>query len=397
MDIRIHPKKLCGKITAIPSKSHAHRILICSAFADAPTTIICPEINQDIEATVGCLNALGASILRTENGYLVTPVTKTPVSAEIDCRESGSTLRFLLPVVGALGIDTTILMSGRLPERPLSPLWEEMERMGCVLIRPSKNIIYCSGKLKTGNYAIAGNVSSQYISGLLFALSLLDGTSQLSITSKLESAPYVDMTQQALYTFGVDTNSFIINGRCPFCAPGNLCIEGDWSNAAFFLAANTLGSHITVNGLQSDSSQGDKAVLDLLNELANGFSVINATDIPDLVPILAVVASAKHGAKFSGISRLRLKESDRVTTVSTMLSSFGAKIDATENTLTVYPCVHRGCTINACGDHRIAMAAAIAATISDSPVTIIGAQCVSKSYPSFWDEYSRLGGNYEQL
>ena len=397
MDIKIYPRNLGGQITAIPSKSHAHRILICAAFADAPTRIICPEVNQDIEATASCLNALGATVCRTDAGYFVTPIANLPATAVLDCRESGSTLRFMLPVVGALGIDTTIFMSGRLPDRPLSPLWEEMERMGCVLTRPTHSTIHCYGKLKCGNYEIAGNISSQFISGLLFALALLDGTSQLLITGKLESAPYVDMTRQALSDFGVSTNGLLIKGMRPFHAPGSLTIEGDWSNSAFFLAANTLGSKITVSGLQSDSSQGDKVVLEWLDRLEDGCCDICASDIPDLVPILAVVAGAKHGATFTGISRLRLKESDRVSTVSAMLSSLGVNVNATENTLTVLPCTYYGCTINAAGDHRIAMAAAVAATVADSPVTILGAQCVSKSYPSFWDEYSRLGGNYEQL
>lgn len=396
MDITIYPQKLHGQITAIPSKSHAHRVLICAAFADMPTKIYCPETNQDIEATVDCLNALGADIHRDKNGYMVSPVVSVPEKARLNCRESGSTLRFMLPVVGALGVDATICMSGRLPQRPLSPLWEELERMGCTLTRPTQDTIRCCGQLKRGEYTMAGNISSQFISGLLFALALLNGESKLTITGKLESAPYVDMTRNALSCFGINTHQSTIKGASPFHAPGNLTVEGDWSNAAFFLAASAMGNSVTVQGLCLDSPQGDKAVVEHLAALAQNCTIC-AADIPDLVPILAVVAGAKAGATFIDIARLRLKESDRVATVAAMLSSLGAEVTITENTLTVLSGKYHSCTIDAAGDHRIAMAAAIAATVADGPITILGAQCVAKSYPSFWKEYDRLGGHYEQL
>ena len=171
MDITIQPGALRGTIPAIPSKSHAHRLLICAAFADSESELICPETNQDIEATAQCLNSLGAEISRTKEGYNVIPIRMLPVSAELNCGESGSTLRFMLPIVGALGIDTVFNMEGRLPKRPLSPLWEEMERMGCQLSRPSPNQLRCQGKLRSGSYQIDGSISSQYVPGLLFALS----------------------------------------------------------------------------------------------------------------------------------------------------------------------------------------------------------------------------------
>lgn len=395
MDITIYPAKLRGKISAIPSKSQAHRYLICAAFADKPTDIVCPQTNQDIEATADCLNALGAAIQRTEYGYSVVPVANIPKKAALDCRESGSTLRFLLPIVGALGVDATFTLSGRLPKRPLSPLWEEMERMGCQLSRPTENTIFSTGRLLPGEYRIAGNISSQYITGLLFALSLIPGTSSLQIVGKLESAPYVDMTLQALTAFGVNANYESISGQFPFRSPGKVQVEGDWSNAAFFLAAKALGNNVVVEGLSEDSLQGDRAIADVLNQLQENCT-INAQDIPDLVPILAVVSGAKYGATFTGVSRLRLKESDRVATVAAMLQNFGLEISATDNTLTVAPAKFGSCTVDSFADHRIAMSAAIAATVADGPVTIKGAECVSKSYPSFWEEYRKLGGNYEQ-
>ena len=201
MDMTIQPRKLRGEIQIIPSKSQAHRLLICAAFADSRTTLVCPETNRDIEATVDCLNALGADIIRTENGYAIAPVSRIPEQAVLNCHESGSTMRFLLPIVGAFGVDATFQMAGRLPQRPLSPLWEEMERMGCTLTRPTEDTIRCTGKLQSGTYSIDGGVSSQFITGLLFATALMDGKSTITITGTLESKPYVDMTKQALTIF----------------------------------------------------------------------------------------------------------------------------------------------------------------------------------------------------
>lgn len=395
MDITIYPSKLQGNIVAIPSKSQAHRLLICAAFSDKTTGIYCPETNQDIEATAACLNAIGADIKRTKDGYSVEPVKITPKTADIDCRESGSTLRFMLPIVCALGIETTIHMSGRLPYRPLSPMWEELERMGCKLSRPTETTIHTSGKLSAGEYTIAGNVSSQYITGLLFALALLNGSSKITVTGKLESRPYVEMTQQALAAFGVQTEGYRVNGSFPFCSPGNVCVEGDWSNAAFFLVASGIGNDITVTNLDADSPQGDRAIGCML-KIACENPTISAADIPDLVPILCVYFAVRGGATFSDISRLRLKESDRIASVTNLLSALGVKAESDENTMTIHSGQFTGGTVDACGDHRIAMAAGIAATVASGPVTIIGAECVAKSYPAFWQEYKRLGGKYEQ-
>ena len=335
MDITIHPLHLRGTITAIPSKSQAHRLLICAAFADGPTTLICPETNRDIEATAACLQSLGATIERTELGYHVNPIVTLPQTAILPCGESGSTLRFLLPIVGALGVDSTFLMEGRLPQRPLSPLWEEMERMGCNLSRPTATTLRCTGKLRPGSYRINGDVSSQFITGLLFALSTLESSSSIEIIGTLESKPYVDMTMQAMESFGLKCHDFQMQGGQTYHSPGTVIVEGDWSNAAFFLAANALGSKINILGLNFDSAQGDKAAFDLIADLQK-HETICAKDIPDLIPILSVVAAANEGAVFTDIARLRLKESDRVATVIAMLEALGGKAEASDNTLTVY-------------------------------------------------------------
>ena len=386
MDLILQPRSLLGQVQILPSKSFAHRVLICAALADKPTSIFCPQTSADMEATADCLRALGASITRTPEGFEVTPISFVPKYAELSCRESGSTLRFLLPVVGALGVDAVFSMEGRLPQRPLSPLWEEMETKGCRLSWESSATLRCTGKLQASTYTIDGSVSSQYITGLMLALPHIQGHTALEITGQVESAPYIQMTREVLALFGGE-------GRH---SPGKVTIEGDWSNAAFFFSANSLGSRISIDGLKEDSAQGDRQIQTLLPLLREGCPIICARDIPDLVPILSVVAAANHGAEFTQIRRLRLKESDRVSSVLQMLEALGGKAEATEDTITVYGTGLRGGIVDSFGDHRIAMSAAIAATVCKQPVTITDAHCVEKSYPSFWEEYARLGGQYEQ-
>ena len=353
MDITITPGKLRGTIKAIPSKSQAHRYLICAAFAATETTLLCPDTNRDIEATAACLNALGASITRIPAGYHICPIKTIAQQAALYCAESGSTLRFLLPIVGALGVDATFHTEGRLAQRPLSPLWKEMERMGCTLTRPTESTIRCTGKLHGGDYYIDGSVSSQFITGLYFALPLLKEEYSLHMIGKAESKPYINMTLRAIDLF-----------RYPgTISPGVIAVEGDWSNGAFFLAAKALGSPVEVTNLDPDSPQGDKAAGELIPKLRENVS-IDAADIPDLIPILAVVAAAHKGAVFTNIRRLRLKESDRVTSVLHMLQNLGCHAVASENTLTVFPGSFTGGTVDSCNDHRIAMAAAIASTVA---------------------------------
>lgn len=395
MNLIIHPGKLSGSLSVIPSKSQAHRLLICAAFADGPTQLFCPEVNRDMEATAACLNALGADIRRTDYGYHILPVIEVPESAELPCRDSGSTLRFLLPVVGALGVEALFKMEGRLAKRPLSPLWEEMTRMGCSLSYLNDAHLHCTGKLSAGEYRIDGGVSSQFITGLLFAGALMPGMTRITVTGKLESKPYIDMTLDTLNMFGCSCQDYTIIGGEKLHTPGSIQVEGDWSNGAFFLAANTLGCSISIDNLSMESLQGDRRAASLLPQL-NENCTISAADIPDLVPILSIVAACNRGAVFTDIQRLRLKESDRVKSIVDMLRSLGGQAEATESTLIVSGTGLRGGTVNSVNDHRIAMAAAIAATACVDDVTVLGAECVEKSCPKFFDEYRRLGGNYEQ-
>lgn len=407
MDITIFPEKLHGTVSAVPSKSHAHRLMVCAALADCPTRIEIPTICDDLLATIGCIFGFGGEI---EHCYgraeIITPIHDLPASAVVPCGESGATLRFFLPLAGALGVSTTFLLEGKLPYRPLSPLWEELVRNGCRLSWQSRSTmlsdglplsrsvsagLHLEGRLRSGHYRIDGGVSSQFISGLLMALPLLEGESRLELMGRVESKPYVDMTLRVLTQFGVQWEDFHISGGQKFISPGTVSVEGDWSSAAFWLAAAALGSSVSVTGLNEHSIQGDKAIADLLPMLKEHLT-ISAADIPDLVPILAVVAAANQGAVITDVRRLRLKESDRIRAIVEMLAALGGRATADENTLTIYPSRFTGGTVDACGDHRIAMAAAIASTVCSRPVTILGAECVSKSYPSFWKEFTQLGG-----
>lgn len=399
MIVRIQPAPLAGEIKAIPSKSQAHRMLICAAFADKATEIVCPSLSRDIEATAACLAALGAEIDYADGKYTVRPMRTPSENALLDCGESGSTLRFLLPVACALGINARLVMHGRLPYRPLSPLWEELEAHGSVLTRPEENVIAVSGRLCPGGYTIAADVSSQFISGLLFALPLLEGDSTLTLTGKIESAGYIEMTLRALDAFGAapgrEGRSYTIPAGTAYTSPGSAWVEGDWSNAAFWTAASRLsGGRVTCTGLDADSAQGDRAVVDAAARIAGGNAVIDAQNIPDLVPVLAALASVSPGkTKFVNAARLRIKESDRLAAVTKMLTALGGDVTELPDGLVVRgkECL-RGGTVDSMGDHRIAMSAAVAAIACREEVTVLGAECVAKSYPAFWRDYAALGG-----
>ena len=400
MDAVIYPSRLAGVIPAIASKSQAHRLLICAALADGPTAIACPTLSADIAATADCLRALGADI-RYENGlFTVSPVGALPHRPLLDCGESGSTLRFLLPVVCALGTEAAIKMHGRLPERPLSPLWEELVAHGAVLSRPAPDLIAVSGRLTPGGYTIAANVSSQFISGLLFALPLLGGDSALRLTGHLESAAYVTMTLRALALFGIDcpfaADTYAVPGGRPYASPGTAAVEGDWSNAAFWLAADRIcGGTLTVTGLDADSPQGDRAAAELTERVAAGNATVDCQDVPDLVPVLSVLAAVSPGVtRFVNAGRLRLKESDRLATTAGLLRALGGQAQELADGLVVTGQSRlAGGAVDSANDHRIAMSAAVAALACDGPVTLRGAQAVNKSYPAFWADYNALGGN----
>lgn len=396
MIAHLTPSSLNGEIKSIASKSQAHRLLICAALAEGETRIACGSLSKDIEATANCLRALGAGIEYADGVFTVRPIAEATEMAELDCGESGSTLRFLLPVVCALGQGARIKMHGRLPERPLSPLWEELERCGAVLAKPEKDILEVRGALRGKSFSIAADVSSQYISGLLFALPILGG-GKLELTGNIESAAYIDMTVRALRQFGAEigyeNRVFSLGGA--LSSPGEAEVEGDWSNAAFWVVADalTLGE-VRCTGLDADSPQGDRAVIEAEAKISAGNAVIDAKNIPDLVPVLAVLASVSEGTtRFINAGRLRIKESDRLATVTEMLTNLGADIEETADGLIVRGKEKlRGGKVHARGDHRIAMSAAVAAIACTCEVSIENAESVEKSYPAFWSDYMTLGG-----
>lgn len=393
----IEPGPLSGEIRAIASKSQAHRLLICAALADRETEIICRESSRDIDATADCLRALGTRIDYDGSAFRVRPIDVPVPDAQPDCGESGSTLRFLLPVLCALGAGARVKMHGRLPERPLSPLWEELERHGALLSRPEPDVIAVGGRMSGGEYELAGNVSSQFISGLLLALPLCGG-GRITLTSAQESAAYIEMTRRAQALFGVhsafDGAAYTVPPEARYRSPGTLGVEGDWSNAAFWLCAGALGSGVGCTNLDPASPQGDRAVSQLLGEIRRGNAVVDAREIPDLVPVLSVAAAVSPGVtEFINAGRLRIKESDRIETTAAMLRALGAEVTVRPDGLAVRGAGRlAGGAVDSANDHRIAMSAAVASTVCRGTVTVLGAQCVNKSYPAFWDDFRRLGG-----
>lgn len=389
-DIRIIPSALSGEINAPASKSYAHRAFFCAAIAESESSIICSSVSDDINATIDCLEALGAKIERNGEIYSVKPIEIPNVNAMLDCRESGTTLRFMLPLVSVFGSGAIINVSGRLSERPLEPLRSELINAGAEI--SDSFPLKISGKAVKKEYQIAGNVSSQYISGLLIALSLCGG--KLKVTEAVESMPYIRMTVEMLKNFGVsvieENNIFTVNGRC---IGTEITVEGDWSNSLCWLAAG-----IKVNGLSASSAQGDRIAAEYLGKLGNGIE-IDASDIPDAVPIIAACAATAEGKTvIRNASRLRLKESDRIASVSAMFSSLGADISETDDGFVINgkPFLDGGVT-DSFGDHRIVFAASVAALKCQNEVIIGNAECVEKSYPDFFEIFNKLGGKADVL
>ena len=417
MNIVIEPSPLKGEIAAIPSKSVAHRMLICAALADGPTTLRIPKTSDDIDATADCLRALGAAITVNNEDYIVEPIAQIENIPLLDCGESGSTLRFLLPVAAAAADRCRFDGHGRLPDRPLSDLTDAMKEHG-VSFDGEKLPFTIGGRLRGGIYRLPGNVSSQYITGLLLALPLCEEDSVIELTTALESASYIDITLSVLKTFGItvhcERNRYIIPGKQVFRSPGTLPVEGDWSNAAFFLTAAALNNDITMTGLNPNSAQGDRKIIALLEQLGavtqkdNGRltlrsdelkgCTIDIQDTPDLLPVLSVAAAFAQGkTTFINAARLRLKESDRLASSAAMIENLGGRAEVGEDELTVYGTGLIGGTVESCNDHRIAMSAAVAATRCSKPVTILNAEAVKKSYPGFYNDYNKTGGKAHVL
>lgn len=403
MNLVITPRTLRGTVKVPASKSVAHRLLLCAAFGKEPSVLTGFSPSADMTATLNGLRALGAEAEISDDTVTIRP--GLPTVGEIDCGESGSTLRFLIPPALALsgGEEISFVGHGRLMERPLAPYCSIFEEKG-IFWKLNGNRLTIKGRLSPGKYALSGKISSQFVTGLLLGLSLLNEDSEICITDNLESKGYVDLTLDAMKTAGIRVEKqfyrrFLLPGGQQF-RPVSGEIEGDWSQAAFFLGANFLGSQISVSGLRKDSLQGDKMVSELLKKMETpGDLQIDASEIPDLIPALAAAAAGRKGGTvtFANAARLRMKESDRIASTASLIRSLGGKAlegpDFLEITGTgKLP----GGTVDCANDHRIAMAAAELSGICKNPVTLLGAECVKKSYPAFWEDFAQLGGKAEE-
>lgn len=411
----IYPGILHGSVRIPPSKSAAHRAIICAALAKGKS-VLAPIIpSDDMTATIQAIRQMGAVCTLTDETLIVDGTKNLTVSdAEIDCLESGSTLRFLIPVCAAGGMTCTFTGHGRLPERPIGIYTEMLPHAGTACQTSGGLPMTISGKLQPGEFSLAGNISSQFITGLMLALPLLSGDSTVILTSPLESRGYVDLTIEILHQFGIEIKSipdgWYIRGNQTYLAR-DFTIEGDWSQAAFFMSAAVLGSSLELKGLDSQSVQGDREALNVFQKLGmqaewkNGSlfcspgksradRMIDASQIPDLIPAIAVTAALTPGiTRIINASRLRIKESDRLASVSDGLRRLGANVEELEDGLVI-----QGGTsfssgeINGYNDHRIVMAFSVGALRADGNVTITGAESIKKSYPGFFEDFAKLGG-----
>ena len=417
MRIKINPKILKGQVMVPASKSICHRAIICAGLSKGESVISNVMFSKDIEATCNAMRALGVRIKKSEDKVKV--LGRSSLIAEeknINCNESGSTLRFMIPIAATLGQMITFTGKGKLIERPLDDYYKIFSEKNIAYRNNEGNLpLTIRGKLTPSEYKIRGDVSSQFITGLLFALPLLEGDSKIVLTTELESKGYVDLTIDMLNRFSVkvenrDYKEFFIKGNQKYKAM-NYEVEGDFSQVAFWLVAGILGCDISCKGMNISSLQGDKAILDIIMamrgeiEISNSSIkalpketkaiVIDAKDVPDLVPVLAVLAALTKGrTEIINASRLRFKESDRLKAISEELSKIGADIKETEDGLIINGVERiKGGEVYRWNDHRIDMALDVGSVRCKEPLTIDGAECVSKSYPDFWDHFEKLGGD----
>ena len=413
--IKITPAPLSGELRVPPSKSAAHRNIICAALGSGESVILPVCHSEDIDATIGCVKALGALVEEKNGCFYVTGIDREAIknqSVTLDCRESGSTLRFMLPIAAALGVNATFIGRGRLPERPIDALTDILRANG---VKCSNNALplTISGILRPNEYKISGNVSSQYLTGLLFAIAINGGSATL--TTELQSAGYIALTVKIMSDFGVTITKKgnIYTSKGDF-SPTSSVIEGDWSQACFFLSAAAMGGKISLLGLDSSSTQGDKSVIELYKSfgaeiiaekekiIAKGNSLnaikINCAQIPDAVPALAVVAAMTNGTtQIVGGERLRLKETDRIKTVIDGLVAMGVKVEELPDGMKITGGKITGGRVNGAGDHRIVMAFAVLGAYANKETVIEGYESVNKSYPQFFEDFKSLGGKADVI
>lgn len=418
--VMINPSKLSGKVQVPTSKSACHRAVICAGLSNGISNISNVVFSEDVEATCEAMKNLGVRIKKEKDSLQVRGLEKLkPVNSSMDCSESGSTLRFLIPIGATTGEKLTFKGKGKLIERPLKCYYNIFDEQKLKYDNAGGKLpLTIKGKLKSGEYKIRGDVSSQFISGLMFALPLLDGDSKIIITTELESKPYVDLTMDMLKNYGIQIENkeykeFIIRGNQNYKS-SDCEVEGDYSQAAFWLAAGLLGNDIVCEGLDINSLQGDKAILNIIESMNGKISIegnkvkaipsktkgtiIDASQCPDLVPVLTSLAALSEGTtEIVNAARLRIKESDRLSAISTELNRLGADIEEREDGLIIRGKESlKGGEVQSWNDHRIAMALAVASIKCTEPVIIKDASCVKKSYPDFWQHFRTLGGNIDE-
>lgn len=416
-NVLIYPSRLSGKISVPPSKSICHRAIICAGLSKGVSIISNVVFSEDVEATLNAVESFGAHIVRKRDSLIINGTGKLSIkNSLIDCNESGSTLRFLIPLAAVTGERVVFTGRGRLAERPLMPYYEIFDKQNINYSNTSGRLpLLVEGKLMPGEYKVKGNISSQFITGLLFALPLLNGDSRIVITTPLESKSYVDLTIEMLKRFKVETENhdyseIIISGNQLYNST-DYHIEGDFSQAAFFLAADILGADVLCQGLNMESLQGDKAILDIIISMGGklisedygiGFQpskpsgiTIDVSQCPDIVPILSVIGALSNGTtRIINAGRLRIKESDRLRAIGCELNKIGADVKEMPEGLIINGReTLEGGIVSSWNDHRIAMALAIASIKCRKPLIIKDADCVKKSYPDFWEDFKMLGGN----
>lgn len=425
----IFPHPLKGEVHVPSSKSMGHREIICAGLANGCSIVDNISMSKDIEATMRCLKAMGVAIEEIPSAYAGRTALRVTGTGKLwaadggaDCGESGSTLRFFIPLGALLGAKFTFVGHGKLVSRPLDAYYDIFNEQNLKYENNAGQLpLTVNGILKPGTYKLPGDVSSQFVSGLLFALPLLDGDSVVEITSPLESASYVDLTLSCLKKYGISVENvngehrkYIVPGKQQYVAQKTM-VEADWSQAAFWLVGGSLGEMVKCTGISTDTLQGDKAVVDIMERMeakldvdattivaSHGLTkktVIDATNCPDIIPILTVLASVSEGTtEIINAARLRIKECDRLKAISTELNKMGAEIEELPEGLVIqgHPeGLQGGAECDAWNDHRIAMSIAVAASVSREPVTLEGAKSVQKSYPAFWQDFVAVGGRIE--
>lgn len=415
MNLKVSANKIQGKVDILSSKSELHRILIISALSNEQTTIdYVGVLSKDVLATISCLTALGAKIQVSDSQILVSPIKKVKINAKLNCNESGSTLRFMLPVVAFLGASSEFFVQGRLSSRPITPIYNLLKCAGVNLSQEGVYPLKSCGKVNTNKFTISGEVSSQFISGLLMAIGCSGLGGKVVVKGDFQSKPYVDITTQIMQKFGVGVdfkdNTYIVENKS-YISPKSIKAGGDWSNSAFFACLGALSGQVCISGLDLDSAQGDKQIVQILNQFGaitsfenglltvkkntlNGIK-ISVKDIPDLVPAIAIVGCFANGETiFYDGNRLRLKESDRIKSVVDMINSIGGQAQERADGIKIIGKSRvKGGEVNSYNDHRIVMASAIASVLCDNGVQIIDAQAVEKSYVDFFEQIKLLGVN----